>query len=142
MAMTYATEADLDLRFGADEITRLANRNRDGVRDNGVIAAALADADFKINSIAGDRIADLLADPDTAAALKRIACHIARYYLYDDLPTDHIKNLFDDAVRTLKAIREGSEGIGRAAGLDSATRETHTDIQITSGGTRWGGGAY
>jgi phage gp36-like protein len=108
--MSYATEAKLDTEFGAEEITLLADRDRDGTRDAGVIAAALAWADNLINS----KLVSVVPLPLTAPYPPRlvdIAADLA-YYRLHRIPTDEATKRHDDAVRQLDAVRDGKENLG------------------------------
>ena len=147
--MSFATYGDLIANFSQVEIDRIADKNRpgNGINDEVVAArmvcinAALEQADIKVSAIIGDRIALVLNDPGLVTALKYPAMALARFYLYDDLATEQVNTLKKDAEATLKAIREGLEGIGRTAGNATSTIPTDTLLQFDSR-TRWGGDAF
>ncbi|EAU55836.1 hypothetical protein SPV1_02772 [Mariprofundus ferrooxydans PV-1] len=44
--------------------------------------------------------------------LKRKAGDIARYYLYDNNPTEHVKNEFDNAIAWLRSVAAGKVSLG------------------------------
>ena len=157
--MPYATQANLYTNFSQAEIDRIADRNPPpgGTSDQIAaaravcIGAALERADVKINAMIGDRIALVFADPDLITAVKYIAMDLARYYLYDDLATEQVKERKDDAVATLKAIRDGKENLGKTQGASSPTLTTDSSIQFQSPTPSanpferrngWGGGSY
>jgi phage gp36-like protein len=111
--MTFASAQDLQDRFGLDELRLVADRDSDGVPDAEVIAAALEDADSEIVAlIAGAASIDAGNVPRN---LVRIACNIARYYLYQAAPTEDVRQRYEDAVKFLGLVRKGE------AGLDGGT---------------------
>jgi len=70
--MSYATSDDLAARFGATELDQLADRNGDGLPDDGVVQGALADADAEIDAYLAGRYPLPLAH--VPPVLARIAC--------------------------------------------------------------------
>ncbi|MDH5478611.1 MAG: DUF1320 domain-containing protein [Nitrospinota bacterium] len=108
--MSYITQADLETRFGADEIVRLADRDGDSAADAEVVAAAIADADALIDSYLAGRFTLPLTQVPTT--LVRLACAIARYHLYDDKPGEHVAKEYSAALRALEKIANGEIHIG------------------------------
>ncbi|MDP2783299.1 MAG: DUF1320 domain-containing protein [Sulfurimicrobium sp.] len=108
--MTYATLPDLVARYGEDELVKLTDTNRSGVIDAGVLGQAIADADSEIDSYLAVRYSLPLASVPTA--LKRIACDITRYRLYDNRAPEEIRKRYEDAVKWLAAVANGSVGLG------------------------------
>lgn len=107
--MPYASRADLEARYGADEIADLAPPGADPDR----AAVALADASAEIDGrLAGTW--KLPLPPGTYPALERICCAIARRDLYDEAPTDAVTGGARRAREELKRIAEN-----RAAVVDS-----------------------
>jgi len=96
--MNYATRSDMVDRFGSDEIVKLEGMG-------GVIPGAIADASAEIDSYIG--MVYTLPLTDTPAILVRVVCDIARYRLYDDIPTDEVRRRYEDAVRFLRDISAG-----------------------------------
>lgn len=141
--MPYATSAQLIAEFGATEINRLADKNNNGNPDE--IAAVLQSAqDFstsRINAIVGDRIQPILANPDLVVGLTWAALDIMRWRLYGTRVTDEVRERYEDALKSLKSIREGVEGLGNFVGAQSVAA-TESTIQIDSLNHRWGGGSY
>lgn len=130
--MTYATQADLEARYGAEEVLQLADRNRDGVIDAGVIDRALADADAEIDGYLGSRYQLPLA---TAPQIINVyACDIARYRLYSDAATEEVRKRYEDANKFLRLIAEGKVKIGPMAnGVEpthTAGAEMHSDGRV------------
>ncbi len=110
--MPYATQADLDQRFGAAELIRLTDRAtpRTGQIDAAVVARAIADAEAEINGYLQGRYALPLAS--VPAVLVRVTSDIARYYLYDDAATDQVRDRYKDSVALLKGIADGRVSLG------------------------------
>jgi len=103
--MAYITQADLETRYGVDEIVKLSDRNRDSIADADVINAAIIDAEAVIDSyLAGGY--DLPLNP-TPSIIIRLACSIARYHLYDDNPAEKVKEEYDAAKLALEKISSG-----------------------------------
>ena len=103
--MSYATQADLETRFGSVELAQLSDRTNGSVIDATVVARAIADAEAEIDGWLGRRYQLPLAT--VPAVLGLIACDLARYYLYDDKATDAVQKRYDDGVKRLKAIAAG-----------------------------------
>lgn len=108
--MTYATKQDLLERFGDDEMVQLTDELAQGELDDVKITRALTDADADINGYLANRYALPLAT--TPPMIRRLACEIARYHLYNKAPTDAVKQRYQDAIRTLEAIAKGVVGLG------------------------------
>ncbi len=111
--MSYATQADLETRYGVIEIAQLSDRVNGTTADATVVARAIADAEAEIDGWLGQRYQLPLAS--VPAVLGLIACDLARYYLYDDRATDAVKKRYDDAVRRLKALASGEMVLDGAA---------------------------
>lgn len=104
--MAYATQADLETRFGSVELAQLSDRTNGAVIDAAVVARALADAAAEIDGYLAGRYALPLAT--VPAVLGRVACDIARYRLYDDRATEAVRQRYEDSVRDLKALAAGT----------------------------------
>jgi len=88
-----------------------------------VIAAALEDADARVNSY----IAVVYTVPlsPVPATLTRIAGDIARYFLYDDRATDQVTERFNAAIAFLKDVAAGRASLGvDTAGAAPAPADT------------------
>ena len=107
--MPYATQADMLLRFGVDEVTQLTDRvlPATGDIDSATLERALGDADSLINRYLGARYALPLLAP-FPSDLVRIACELARYFLHDLSVPEAVRTNYDDAVAWLKAIAAGN----------------------------------
>jgi len=108
--MPYATQADLEARFGVDELTQLTDRVNAGVPDAAIVARALSDATAEIDSYLASRYALPLWPVPTVLA--RIACDIARYRLWEDRASDEVRRRYEDALRLLEGIAKGILSLG------------------------------
>lgn len=112
--MTYAKRQDLVDRFGQQELLELTDKANQGSINDTAVTRALTDADANINgAIAGRYVLPL---PSTPVMLVRIACDIARYYLYDDKATEQVTKRYNDATAQLNAIGAGTLSMGLDAG--------------------------
>lgn len=138
--MTYATATALLTRFDATEIAQRADRgvprlvtaglmtavaagtsleafiDEEVVRANtalAVVQRALQDADDTINGYIGARYT-LPVDP-VPAVLARVACELARFYLYDDQVTDVIKERHAANIKWLGEVSKGTVSLGADA---------------------------
>ncbi len=107
----YATQLDLNARFGLAEITALADHDSDGVADPGVVDAAISDAGAEMD---GYFRAANYAVPVTQAPVvtTRICANIARYNLYTNDAPDQVQRLHDDSIAWLKMVAAGTIGLG------------------------------
>ena len=98
--MTYATRADLEKRFGANEVELLGAD---------AVDAALRDAAVEMDGYLGARYT-LPFDGETAASplLVRICCDLARYLCWDDTASDRVMEAAKDARKMLTALAQGS----------------------------------
>lgn len=112
--MAYAASADLIARFSETEIAQLSDvEDRETVND-AVVSAALTDASGEIDSYLSGRY----ATPITGTAPQQVknAClDIARYRLYDDHPTENVRQRYTDALAWLKLVMMGHVSLPIAA---------------------------
>jgi phage gp36-like protein len=116
--MPYATPADLAVRFGADRLIELTDRDRDGLADDPQIAQALDDASFEIDGYLAARYK--LPLPTVPPLLARIACDIAIYRLLSLRRMGDIEDArrrYEDARRLLESISKGVVALGLPANL-------------------------
>ncbi|MFN4325240.1 MAG: gp436 family protein [Azonexus sp.] len=113
----YATQADLENRFGAEELAQRSDRINGSVIDAAVVARALADAEAEIDAYLAARYQLPLVS--TPPILVRLACDIAIYRLCDT-PPDEVRKRYEDAVRDLKRAADGVLVIDGAAVLDKS----------------------
>jgi phage gp36-like protein len=103
--MGYATQADLEVRFGVEEILQLTDRAGVKIVDAAVVTSALDDADNDIDGYVA--VVYSLPLETTPPLLTRIACDIARFRLYKDHAGDQVRDAYTDAVDTLTRIAAG-----------------------------------
>jgi phage gp36-like protein len=138
--MTYATPTDLLTRFDASEIAQRVDRGvprlitaqlmQDAAAGASlaaypldaagraqaamvVLQRALQDADDTINGYISARYTLPLAP--VPAVLGRVACELARFYLYDDQVTDPIKDRHAANIRWLGEVSRGTVSLGADA---------------------------
>ena len=105
--MPYATQQDLERRYGAAELVQLTDRQDpgDGAPDAAVIETALADADALIDSYLAVRYALPLAAPP--ARLTQAAAVLAWYLLHRDRAPEEVRIAYDRELRWLQHVAEG-----------------------------------
>lgn len=108
--MPYATAQDLIERYGEAELIQLTDDSGSGVIDLDVLDRALADADAEINGYLSGRYALPLGT--TPPLVRRLACEIARYMLYDDAAPEQVQRRYDAALKTLHGIGAGRIQLG------------------------------
>lgn len=108
--MTYATQQDMIDRFGEQELIELTDHAAAGVIDATVMAGALGDADAEIDAYLAGRYTLPLAS--VPRVLTRFAVDLARYGLYDTRATEQVKARYDDAIKFLKALANGTVSLG------------------------------
>jgi len=118
--MTHATRADLEARFGADEILRLADAGGDGAAR---MDAALADADARINAVLGEAF-DMPLPDGRYPLLVGVACDLARERLYDDAAPDAVTARAKIARATLEDIATGKTALIDGEGAVRRPRNT------------------
>ena len=105
--MRYATHQDMIDRFGEEGLIERTDRADPptGKIDTRVLDKALSDAADMIDGYLAGRYA--LPLTATAPLLIQIACDLARYDLYDDLPPDQIVKRWETAILNLEKIADG-----------------------------------
>jgi phage gp36-like protein len=103
--MSYASQADMEDRFGATELAQRTDRTNGAVIDTVVLGRALADADSEIDGYLATRYT--LPLPSTPPVVNRLACEIARYRLFDDGVPETVRVRYQDAVSLLKRLSSG-----------------------------------
>src|SRR4051812_6971932 len=107
--MAYAVVADLQNRFGQDELIRLTDPT--GVAVNATrVNQAIADAGAIIDSYIAS-IYDLPL-PSLPPRLNECCCNVARYALYDDLPTENVMKRYEAEISWLKDVAKGIATLG------------------------------
>ena len=119
--MTYASRDDMNLRFGRSEMANLASDPDDTSVDR--VAPRLADAGAEIDAVLAREYA-LPLSGGPWPALTRIQCDLARAMLYDDATLEAPTRLRDQAMKLLRAIRDGKSELLDAAGAIVPRRNT------------------
>lgn len=116
--MGYATKQNMIDRFAQAELIQLTDRGlpSTGAIVDAVLNGALADADAEIDGyLVGAYQLPLASVPKNLTAF---ACDIARYKLYDDRATEHVRQRYDDAVKYLVRVGKGELSLS----LDAANQ--------------------
>jgi phage gp36-like protein len=103
--MPYATQTDLVDRYGAQELMQLTDPVAASAINAETVARALADADAEIDARLGGRYALPLTVVPTL--LVRMACDIARFYLWGDSASEPVRNRYKDATGLLDKVATG-----------------------------------
>lgn len=116
--MPYATQQDLETRYGARELAAVSARNGGpaGVVDAVVVAQALADATAVVDSYLGTRYAVPLSEP-APPRITEVACQIARYRLHEQRANERVRQDYDEAMAFL---RDAAMGRAVVPGLSPA----------------------
>lgn len=126
--MLYAIPEGLIKRYGEQSIKTLA-----GSADSQKVAEALEDASQTIDSyLAGRYTLPLKSVP---AVLERHCCYIARYFLEKNRATDQSRRDYDDSIRYLEKVANGTISLG--IGEDGKTVEGDNVVIIESAGSVW-----
>lgn len=112
----YCTADDMTQRFSEEELIQLTDK--DGSAEGVVVAVleqAISDASATINGYIGGRCE--LPLTSVPAILVRMACDIARYFLYDDqLGDEHqVTKRYEDAIKFLEQVSAGKVDLGISA---------------------------
>lgn len=108
--MTYATQQNMIDRFGQPELIELTDRASLGSIDTTVLNGALTDADGEVNGYLATRYTLPLAP--VPVVLTRLACDIARYFLYEDRATEAVRTRYQDAIKFLRGVSDGTITLG------------------------------
>lgn len=110
--MSYCTQQNLIDRFSEQELIELTDRATPvtGAIVAAVLSRAIADADAEIDGHLAAKFT-LPLDP-VPLTLERIACDITRYHLYDDRVSEQVRTRYQDAIKFLKGVVDGSISIG------------------------------
>lgn len=126
--MLYATPEGLVKRYGEQSIKTLAIS-----ADSPKVAEALEDASQTIDSyLAGRYTLPLKSVP---AVLERHCCYIARYFLEKNRTTDQARRDYDDSIRYLEKVANGTISLGISE--DGKTVEGDNVAIIESQGSVW-----
>jgi phage gp36-like protein len=159
--MTYATATDLLTRFDAEEIVQRCAREIPRLVSDEMLRTAAAGGDLggyseeeqAATARALDKLRHALEDARATVdgylagryqlplsplppVLVRIACELARYYLYDDQLTEPVKQRFEANVRFLRDVASGVLQLG-ADSETGATPAAATEVALHSAGRVW-----
>lgn len=125
--MAYVTQQDLIDRFGLEEIRELSDRNDTGVIDAAVVSRAIGDVQAQIDSYIGARYTlPLTVVPEV---LKRVACDLTRYQLYDIKVPDNVETRYQEHLKFLADVSKGTATLG--------TDTSNTEPQASAGGVKY-----
>ncbi|MBL0142657.1 MAG: DUF1320 domain-containing protein [Betaproteobacteria bacterium] len=118
--MGYCAQADLEARFGAEELKQLTDETNvpPATIEVAEVANACAEASSLIDGYLRSRYTlPLSTIPDV---LKKWACDIARFYLWDDRAGEGtpVRAAYDDALKQLEAVAKGTFALVTSAGAD------------------------
>lgn len=103
--MPYATQADLEQRYGIDELERYAFDSDLEQIDTDRVDQALTDASDIIDTYIAGLVQLPLENPPNV--LQTICCDIARFRLQDDNPLDEAVTRHEQAIGLLKDMAAG-----------------------------------
>lgn len=132
--MAYCTIADMLSRFGESELVQLTNPGGTVV-DEAVLGQVILDAAAEIEAYLGGRYA-LPLNP-VPKVLVRIACNLARYYLYDNESNEAVEKGREDAVGFLKSVAKGDIRLGIASDGGTAV-QTESTSAMQADNPVWG----
>ena len=128
----YANKDDLVQRYGEKEIIQLTDRDRAGVIDDVVLDRAILDASARIDGY----LAAYLPLTTVPAALIRVCCDIAHYYLYDFAPArpEAVRDKFEEAIKYLTAVGKGQISLS-SDNPGAAVKDKQLGLPMFTGGT-------
>ena len=106
--MTYCTQQNMIDRFGEIELIQRTDRASNTAINATVLAQAISDAGAEIDGYLTAYALPLAVVP---ANLVRLACDIARYYLYDDQVIEVVDKRYKVAIDYLKMVAKGTISI-------------------------------
>ena len=136
--MPYCTQADLIERFGEVELLALARDETGTAIDTAVVERACDDASGEIDgyvSAAGYTV------PLTTVTriITAYACDIARYRLYDEHASEQVQKRYDDAVKFLVRVANGTVKLGISTGSAASSAGS---VQMNSSRRVFSGGGF
>lgn len=135
--MNYCTRQDLIDRFGEDELIQLTDRAGTGAVDDAVLDQAIEDASGEIDGyLASGGYATPLSPVPRIVTAK--ACDMARHALYDDHATEQVRKRYEDAIRFLRAIADGTVRLGVSAPGPVGSNV----VEFDAGRSNFGGGGF
>lgn len=134
----YIDRNELINRFGQDELDELVSGLESPVADLRV-DTAIADADAVVNSYLSKRYT---VPVEATSLVKGFVAHIARFNLYDDVPTETVENKYKSTVSMLKDIAMGKADLAGSASEDPSDigrpSDALTHVSQGRSGIDWG----
>jgi phage gp36-like protein len=127
----YATQTDLEDRFGTDEVLRASDRDGSGVADPAAITSCLTAATGEIDSYVRVRYdLPLTAPPEH---LEHLCCDIAMYRLSADSTalTEEKRVRYEDAIKWLVNLSKGIVNLGEVEDDEEVRDEPAVNDDIT-----------
>ncbi len=106
--IAYCTEHDMIYRFGEEELIHVSNEDNLCNLSGDKLYKAIAEASIEMDTHLTKYLPQITGHP----SLIRIACNIARYHLYGDAVTEHIKKHYIHSINFLKHISKGDISLG------------------------------
>lgn len=132
MATIYIDKPTMILLFGEKELAQLTDRDGStGAIVDTVLDRAMATAESEVNSYLG--AAYTLPLPSVPESLKTFTGDIARYYLYDEQPTEQVVKRYERAVSWLRDVAKGVVNLGFP---NSSDNPTESSIVVVSSRTQ------
>ena len=130
MSETWITEADLAAKYGADEVARLADVDRDGMPDEGVVEKAILSVEGRLRSRLLTRYRPEQLPTVAPEPLLRVTVDLTWYELHKglDLVSDAVLRVRQDALDELDDLVEGlgSLDLGNRPPVDSTRPQVLT----------------
>ena len=108
----YCTQADLERRFGQQELIQLTDRDGEDAVDVDTVAEAIADATALIDSYLEKRYRAKMPFSPVPSVLEPISCNIARYNLYTNGKPDEVEKPYKAALKFLEDVAKGVVSLG------------------------------
>lgn len=129
--MSYATRADLEFRYGAEEVSI-----RESVLPAGALDRILQSVDAEIDAYLAGRYAIPLSPvPEN---IVNFAAAIARYRLLGESTSEHARTEYEDARAFLRDVQAGRARLDAAATVAGASPSEA--VIVTGRGRVFGGG--
>lgn len=125
--MSYCTQQNLIDNFSELELIQRTDRINSGLINATVLNQAIVNADAEINGYLTAYTLPLTQIPTNFIEL---ACDIVRYRLYDDYPTDTVRERYKNAIDYLKRVAEGK--ITLAADSTGAAQTPNNIVMVSS----------
>lgn len=143
--MTYATRADIEALYGADELRSVLNLARNQVElsaeDIARVDQALSEVGSQIDAYLGTRYSLPLAQIPEVLRAFAIDMAIYRMALRNGRPRDELRTRYEDATKFLIAVSSGKANLpgidtGNGAADPAAASGSNEDVQFAGGGRR------